>query len=191
MQATKRGLVLRRFILALAVLLACGSAAAASGAPQATTVRARSDHKAVAYYTKEIGRLRRQTWYWQRVMGVQRTPIRVRTPAAVSVTGLRRLAGVWRDRSTSAARKGRHPPHLREWLCIHRYEGSWRDGGAPYYGGLQMDLAFQQTYGDWLLRAKGTADHWSPLEQIWTAVRAARVRGFYPWPNTARVCGLL
>ena len=54
-----------------------------------------------------------------------------------------------------------------------------------------MDLSFQQAYGGWLFRTKGTADHWTPLEQIWTAVRAARVRGFYPWPNTARFCGLL
>ena len=38
-----------------------------------------------------------------------------------------------------------------------------------------MDLSFQQTYGGWLLRHKGTADHWSPLEQIWVAVRASRV----------------
>jgi hypothetical protein len=53
-----------------------------------------------------------------------------------------------------------------------------------------MDLSFQERYGGWLLRHKGTADHWSPLEQIWVAVRAARVRGFSPWPNTARYCGL-
>ena len=36
-----------------------------------------------------------------------------------------------------------------------------------------MDLSFQQTYGGWLFRHKGTADHWSPLEQIWVAVRAS------------------
>ena len=79
----------------------------------------------------------------------------------------------------------RAPPHLANWLCIHRYEGSWPDPGAPYYGGLQMDLPFQQAYGAWLLRHKGTANHWTPLEQIWTAERARRARGFYPWPNTA------
>ncbi len=32
-----------------------------------------------------------------------------------------------------------------------------------------MDLSFQQAYGGWLLHHKGTADHWSPLEQIWVA----------------------
>jgi hypothetical protein len=43
-----------------------------------------------------------------------------------------------------------------------------------------------------LLRRKGTADHWTPLEQIWVAEHAYRSgRGFYPWPNTARDCGLI
>jgi len=32
----------------------------------------------------------------------------------------------------------------------------------------------------------------SPLEQMWVAERAYRNgRGFYPWPNTARYCGLI
>jgi hypothetical protein len=85
-----------------------------------------------------------------------------------------------------------NPPHKKAWACIHRFEGSWRDTGAPFWGGLQFDSRFQQTYNPYLLRAKGTADHWSPLEQMWTAERAFRSgRGFYPWPKTARYCGLL
>lgn len=82
-------------------------------------------------------------------------------------------------------------------LCIHRYEGSWTDAGAPYYGGLQMDIGFQRTYGTWLLKNRGTADHWTPHQQLHIAYRAYkgwegfRGRGFYPWPNTARKCGLL
>jgi hypothetical protein len=75
-------------------------------------------------------------------------------------------------------------------MCIHHYEGSWTDSTGPYWGGLQMDLGFQSRYGGWLLRHKGTADHWSPMEQIWVAVRGARSRGFSPWPNTARYCGV-
>jgi hypothetical protein len=55
-----------------------------------------------------------------------------------------------------------------------------------------MDLSFQRTYGGELLRSKGTADNWSPVEQMWVAERAHRSgRGFTPWPNTARYCGLL
>lgn len=84
-----------------------------------------------------------------------------------------------------------YPPHYSAWLCIHRYEGSWTDSGSPYYGGLQMDYGFQATYGGKLLRSKGTADHWTPLEQMWVAEEAYKSRGFYPWPNTARMCGLI
>ena len=88
--------------------------------------------------------------------------------------------------------RAQHPPHAQAWSCIHRFEGAWRDAGGPYFGGLQMDLTFQRRYGAYLLRKKGTADHWAPLEQMWVAERALRAgRGFYPWPNTARYCGLL
>lgn len=84
-----------------------------------------------------------------------------------------------------------YPPHYQAWLCIHHYEGSWTDSGAPYWGGLQMDLNFMSAYGGNLLRLKGTADNWTPLEQMWVAENAWRSRGFYPWPLTARYCGLI
>lgn len=85
-----------------------------------------------------------------------------------------------------------NPPHKNQWLCIHRFEGSWKDDGAPFWGGLQMDWSFQTTYGYYLYRLKGTANHWNPIEQMWTAEKAFRAgRGFYPWPNTARYCGLI
>ena len=113
-----------------------------------------------------------------------------RTLAYRSLARLRQLARRWQHRAHSAWWRANHPPGLGGWLCIHHYEGSWADSGSPYWGGLQMDLSFQQTYGGWLLRHKGTADHWSPLEQIWVAVRASHSRGFSPWPSTARDCGL-
>jgi hypothetical protein len=77
-------------------------------------------------------------------------------------------------------------------LCIHRYEGSWTDTGDPYWGGLQMNRTFMVMYApEWLLR-KGWANAWTPWEQMWVAYRAIRRgRGWYPWPNTARMCGLL
>jgi hypothetical protein len=76
--------------------------------------------------------------------------------------------------------------------CVHRYEGSWTAAtGNGYYGGLQMDVGFQRTYGADLLSTKGTADHWTPAEQIGVAMTAYPTRGFYPWPNTARMCGLI
>ena len=92
-------------------------------------------------------------------------------------------------RSPGGRRSGRRT--TTSGMCIHRYEGSWVDPDAPYYGGLQMDMSFQRAYGWNLLQTKGTADNWSPLEQMWVAERAhASGRGFYPWPNTARYCNL-
>ena len=76
--------------------------------------------------------------------------------------------------------------------CIHRYEGAWdANTGNGYYGGLQMDRPFQRAYGARLYRLKGTADHWTPREQVRVAIVAWRTRGFTPWPNTARICGLI
>ena len=146
----------------------------------------------------------RSSAYWSHRARVSRaaaqrwlTVIRGRPPrggsralASSSAQHMRELAHLWHRREHEAWRRAEHPPLLRDWSCIHRYEGSWTDHGAPYWGGLQMDYSFQSTYGGWLLRHKGTADHWTSLEQIWTAVRAWRVRGFSPWPNTAHDCGV-
>jgi resuscitation-promoting factor RpfA len=89
----------------------------------------------------------------------------------------------------------KRPPHYRQWLCIYKYENAgygWSaNTGNGYYGGLQMDIEFQKDYGLALYRRKGTADNWTPLEQMWVAERAWKTRGFWPWPNTARYCGLI
>jgi hypothetical protein len=208
---------LRRFILACGLLLAfAGMAAAATAAAgpgtsgersstsTATTTTAtttastaRSTHatlRAIAHWNRHIRSFRAGTRRWL-------TVIRGRPPATVarllavrpaerSVARVRRLANAWRHREHAVWWRANHPPRLNAWMCIHHYEGSWTDSGGPYWGGLQMDLGFQATYGGWLLRHKGTADHWTPLEQIWVAVRASRSRGFSPWPNTAYYCGL-
>jgi hypothetical protein len=78
-------------------------------------------------------------------------------------------------------------------LCIHHYEGAWDSNtGNGYYGGLQMDRRFQTLYGPDFVAKWGTADNWPAWAQLQAAVRAYRSgRGFYPWPNTARVCGLI
>jgi hypothetical protein len=182
---------LRRWITASAALLALAGAATAWSAPLAAGRRQTVSNAALAYYGNEIGRLERATWHWQRVMGVSRTPAPGRSLSALDGDQIKLLDRRWQSRSAAAYRRAQHPPHLQAFLCIHRYEGSWSDGGGPYYGGLQMDVGFQQTYGGWLYRTKGTADHWAPIEQIWTAERAVRSRGFWPWPSTARICGAL
>lgn len=108
------------------------------------------------------------------------------------LTYRRWLRNAWRRQVKRAKYRAHHPPHHGAWKCIHRFEGPWDDPNAPYYGGLQMDLDFQQAYGRRLLRREGTADHWAPYEQMWIAERALRDgRGFYPWPLTASRCGLI
>jgi hypothetical protein len=82
--------------------------------------------------------------------------------------------------------------NVPNWNCIHHYEGAWNDSGYPYYGGLQMDISFQNAYGWDMLRAYGkTADHWHRFDQMIVAERARKTRGYWPWPNTARLCNLL
>lgn len=76
-------------------------------------------------------------------------------------------------------------------LCIHHFEGSWSDPNAPYWGGLQMDVNFMEAYGPSFYRRWGTADHWPVWAQLQAGRVAYRVRGWWPWPNTARYCGLL
>jgi hypothetical protein len=88
--------------------------------------------------------------------------------------------------------------NLRAWTCIHGYEGAWDDRDDPYWGGLQMDQEFMRTYGMDMIRKHrhidglGFANLWTPQEQIIVAQRAyVSGRGYYPWPNTARWCGLI
>jgi hypothetical protein len=80
----------------------------------------------------------------------------------------------------------------RAFSCIHSGEGRWSDPNPPYWGGLQMDRNFMQAYMPWAYRYFGTADRWPVSVQIAAGIHAVTSgRGFYPWPNTARVCGLI
>lgn len=79
-------------------------------------------------------------------------------------------------------------------MCIHSHEGNWNDpnsSGYGYYGGFQMDYDFMRAYGGTFLRRWGTADHWPVWAQIQAAMNGERARGWYPWPVSARLCGLL
>jgi hypothetical protein len=82
---------------------------------------------------------------------------------------------------------------VRGFTCIHQHEGAWNaNTGNGYFGGLQMDWGFMKSYGAEYLRKWGTANNWPPSIQIAVAIRAhLSGRGWYPWPNTARYCGLL
>jgi hypothetical protein len=191
------------FAVAVAVALALGAvalvrpAAAEEGAaqPAVTEAQTRERKLAAAHATSQvrsIKRYRKQTWAWQKLMRTSLTPTSNGNLLASDVVYRQWVLELWRKRALVARRKAHTPPRLRAWKCIQRHEGPWNDPHAPYYGGLQMDLTFQRHYGAELLRRKGTADNWTPLEQIWVAERAYRSgRGFYPWPNTARACGLI
>ena len=140
-----------------------------------------------------IKHYRKATWRWQKLMRVQRTPASRRAERSPSLAYQRWVLSYWRTQAKQVRRKAMNPPRKAAWLCIQRHEGAWNaNTGNGYYGGLQMDLSFQRTYGPELVRRKGTANRWKPIEQIWVAERAYRSgRGFYPWPNTARYCGLI
>jgi hypothetical protein len=144
-----------------------------------------------------IDELRIETWRWQSLMRKPRTPTFFTERRSSDMAYLRWVRRLWERRAARAERAAKRPPHRSQWLCIHRYERDpdqgWRTRtGNGYYGGLQMDIHFQRAYGPELLRRKGTADKWTPFEQMWVAERAHRSgRGFYPWPNTARYCGLI
>ncbi len=128
-------------------------------------------------------------------------------PGHVTTTGSRaprrrrraRRLRLWQRRSASAALVvSEHGPAIPaalhdSFLCIHRFEGAWNSNtGNGYYGGLQFDRSFQSLYGPEFLDRFGTADNWPVWAQLQAAVRAYQSgRGFTPWPNTARVCGLL
>jgi hypothetical protein len=162
-----------------------------SGTPPDQTTTDGSTTSALEIPQRQVQRLidayRHRTWRWQRVMGRPLTRQLQHPPA----DPLDRISE-WRSVALETQRRAQNPPHERQWLCIHRFEGSWTDPNPPYYGGLQMDLGFQRKYGRRLLARKGTANYWTPLEQMWVAERAHRAgRGFYPWPNTARSCGLI
>lgn len=190
---------------ALAGALALLCAPAQSAAQTYTTTRAERQVIAKVVYHRKM------TWRFQDRAHRKRS-VTFHRERHAELPALRRLAHYWEHRHyvawrgwtrsrtvslTSNAVPDRTtpsglPPHYSAWLCIHAGEGSWTDPYAPYYGGLQMDWSFMSSYGGALLASKGTADHWTPLEQMWVAERAySSGRGFYPWPNTARACGLI
>ena len=180
----------RKRLRGLPLALMCTLALAAPGG--AAAVVSEGTHSEAQRLVEEIREHRATTWHWQRVMGKRPTPTSRWERRTTRLALLVEVRDRWRERAERARARGKRPPHLAQWRCIHRYEGAWNDPNAPYYGGLQMDLQFQRAYGRYLLRRKGTANRWRPLEQMWTAEKALRAgRGFHPWPTAARLCGLI
>lgn len=125
--------------------------------------------------------------HWRMVMG--KPPVRELSDGGNVEAGLVK----WRRQSNEILDAVREMVDINAFSCIHHYEGAWNaNTGNGYYGGLQMDRKFQSLYGAYLVRTKGTANNWTPLEQMLVGqIAHDSGRGFYPWPNTARACGLI
>ena len=141
---------------------------------------------------------RSETWRWQSLMRKPRTPTLLHASARTATPRISRwVRDLWQRRAARAERQAKNPPHRAQWLCIHRYErhpaqGWARTPATATTAGCRWTSRFQRAYGPELLRRKGTANSWTAVEQMWVAERAYRSgRGFYPWPNTARYCGLI
>jgi Transglycosylase-like domain len=179
------------------LLVLAGALSIALGAAAQTEPHAATSSAARLAQLDAISDYRAKTWRWQALMSKPRTPTLFTERRSKDAEYLRWLRELWQRRAAKAQRLAQNPPHRRQWLCIHRFERHPDQGwatrtGNGYYGGLQMDISFQRTYGGELLRRKGTANRWTAAEQMWVAERAYRSgRGFYPWPNTARSCGLI
>ena len=140
---------------------------------------------------------RQRTWYWQDKSGIARWPTR-HLERHASLPYLHHIAKLWKQRYHEARHAFKRAvvvasSDMSAWLCIHSHEGAWNAAtGNGFYGGLQMDMGFQQAYGSEFLARYGTANNWPPSVQIQVARRARDSgRGYGPWPNTARSCGLL
>lgn len=145
---------------------------------------------------EEIDQLRLETWNWQELMRIPRTPTNFHERVAGDAYR-RWIRDLWQVRADRAEARAQDPPNEQAWRCIQRHEASRAGGweaatGNGYFGGLQMSMTFQRVLAPELLRRKGTADRWTAVEQMWVAERALRRGyGFTPWPNTAHRCGLL
>jgi hypothetical protein len=150
----------------------------------------RADHAEVL---RQITYYRATTWRLEALAMVRRTPSSGAAWRRPNYGFRARVLLGWRKRAAVVWRRVTSPPFERAWECIHRGEGAWNSNtGNGYYGGLQMDVGFQRTYAPVFLLRKGMANRWTRLEQIWVAERARRSgRGFFPWPHTARRCGLI
>jgi hypothetical protein len=193
--------LLRHIMLCVAALACAGAIALVAlarpdAAPAGDRQPAASTASAAAT-VRLIHRYRTETWRWQKLMRRTRTPSNYTARRSTDPSYRAWVLRVWKQRAARARRAAQNPPRRSAWLCIYRHERHPRMGwrtrtGNGYFGGLQMDIAFQRQYGADLLRRKGTADRWTAIEQIWVAERAYRSgRGFSPWPNTARYCGLI
>lgn len=140
----------------------------------------------------KIHRARNLTWHYQRALGNCCRPYHRSADRSRSLAYRAWVLGFWQGRLAIAGSNWRRSGIRTALLCIHGGEGAWNaiDPSGTYFGGLQMNLSFMETYAPYTYAAKGTADHWTPLEQLTAGARAVRVRGYTPWPQTRIPCGV-
>lgn len=125
-------------------------------------------------------------------LGIILTPSR-RERLTVDIDQLRAMDARWRLRAHRyRLALNQRAPVYAALACIHGYEGSWwaYSSAGPYYGGYQMNPAFERRYGDDYVRLWGDALHWPVPMQTAAAWRATQEVGYSPWPATAAACGL-
>lgn len=176
-----------RKLIALSIVVAVLGGGVATSTAQAKDVRS-----AKAKLINHIDSYIAATHHRQLVMGVEMTPSTGSYKTTKSAKYLKWVHDHWKKINWRVLKSYQAVPNKSAWLCIHGHEGAWNAAtGNGYYGGLQMEPGFQSSYGQYLLSAKGMANNWTPLEQMWVAVRAYNSgRGFGPWPNTRRMCGV-
>jgi hypothetical protein len=182
--------------------------------PPVDMAKVRALRKGIAFHRNAAHR-------WETISFVPLAKTHYAERHTTDLVRLQRLVKWWYSVHIRAEHYALNPPHFTDWMCIHaaikngRYnhrtleyvgggypvsrngEGAWNaigyvHGEATYFGGIQMDYGFMRSYGNRFLVKKGTADHWTPLEQMWAGEQALKAgRGFYPWPLTARACGLI
>ena len=136
-------------------------------------------------------------WYraasarWYRQMGARRLSVAAKSSRPCRIIRYEAKRERLRARVARLNFEGWYRQTYERWRCVHEREGAWNDPHAPYWGGVQMDMSYQRAYGREFLRRWGTADRWPIWAQLVAAERGRRERGWQPWPNTARECGLL
>jgi hypothetical protein len=109
------------------------------------------------------------------------------TPAYKPLVSAEKREMLWRWYRTSGAR------------CIARHEGGWESNtGNGYYGRFQANSDFAWAYGRHYAKRVSYVRFWDGMPHLWpkwAQIHMARhgyqARGWSPWPNTARACGLL
>lgn len=167
------------------------------------TAQAEVVQKVCPGHLQGVNYYRTATWEWQKKHGAHKIRSVFSDRTSKSCDYVVWVADLWRNRAKTAREKYHKAlaerrrifqALYRKYKCIHLHEAAWNDPNPPYYGGLQMDLQFQRTYGSEFLRRWGTADKWPVAIQLMVAERAYDGYGGYgaryfgPWPTWKAYC---